>query len=134
MPDSLIEGNTTGRPAIHSQELESAVLASLSVRSMVKTCEMEGMPSRETIYRWIDGVEGFSDKYARAVRERSDHRAEMIDEIGEKVLRGEVEPNAGKVVIDALKWTASKLQPKKYGERLDLGNADGKAFQVTIAK
>ncbi len=124
----------TGRPAIHTPELEQAVLASLSVRSMVKTCDMEGMPSRETLYRWMDSVEGFSDKYARATQERADHHAERIEDIGERVLSGEVEPNAGKVAIDAMKWAASKLKPKKYGDRLDLGNADGQAFNVSIVK
>ena len=34
--------------------------------------------------------------------------------------RGELEPNAGRVVIDALKWVASKLKPREYGDRAQL--------------
>jgi len=30
---------------------------------------------------------------------------------------GKIEPNVARVAIDAIKWTASKLKPKKYGER-----------------
>lgn len=122
----------TGRPPSYTPELEAKVLASLSVRSMVKTCELEGMPSRETIYQWMATIEGFSDRYARATQERADLQAERIEEIGQQVLDGDVEPNAGKVAIDALKWAASKLKPKKYGDRLDLGNADSKPFEVVI--
>ena len=122
----------TGRPAIHTPELEAKVLASLSVRSMVKTCKMEGMPCRETIYRWIADVEGFSDKYARACQERADHRAELIDDIADQVLTGKVDPQAGKVAIDAHKWTAIKLNPRKYSDRIDVGNADSKPFEVVI--
>ncbi len=30
---------------------------------------------------------------------------------------GTLEPNAGRVAIDALKWSASKLKPREYGDR-----------------
>jgi len=33
------------------------------------------------------------------------------------VEKGELEPNAGRVAIDALKWSASKLKPREYGDR-----------------
>lgn len=33
---------------------------------------------------------------------------------------GELDPNAAKVIISAYQWRASKLQPKRYGDRLDL--------------
>lgn len=108
----------TGRPTLHTPELEAKVLDRLSEVSMVKVCNEPGMPSRSTIYKWMDEIEGFSDKYARACDERADHRAEMIDDIATQVLRGEVEPQAARVAIDAHKWTASKLKPKKYGDRI----------------
>jgi len=107
-----------GRPAIHSPELESKVLAALSEKSMVKVCAADGMPDRSVIYRWMNDIPGFSDKYARACEERADHRAEIIDDIAERCLSGEVEPQAARVAIDAHKWTASKLKPKKYGDRI----------------
>ena len=31
--------------------------------------------------------------------------------------KGKLEPNAGRVAIDALKWIASKLKPRQYGDR-----------------
>ena len=34
--------------------------------------------------------------------------------------KGELEPNAGRVAIDALKWIASKLKPREYGDRAQL--------------
>ena len=127
-------GRQAGRPAIHNAQLEAEVLDRLSRMSMVKVCDMTDMPNRSTIYLWMDNVPGFSDKYARACSERADHRAEMIDDIAERCLSGEVDPQAARVAIDAHKWTASKLKPKKYGERLDLGNADGKPFSIELVK
>ncbi len=34
--------------------------------------------------------------------------------------KGKLEPNAGRVAIDALKWVASKLKPREYGDRAQL--------------
>ena len=106
-----------GRPRLHNDKLEAKVLALLSEKSMVKVCAMKGMPSRQTIYEWIEKIPGFSDRYDKACQERADHRAEMIDEIADQVLKGEVDPRAGRVAIDAHKWTASKLN-RKYGDRV----------------
>jgi len=124
--------NKGGRPSIHTDELEQRVLSGLSVMSMVKVCELDGMPNRDTIYSWMIKVPGFTDRYARACDERADHRAEMIDDIAERVLSGEVDPQAARVAIDAHKWTASKLRPKKYGERIsqELTGADGGAIKT----
>ena len=72
--------------------------------------------------------------YARAIRERGQYRAEKIEEISDKVLTGEYDPQAARVAMDGLKWTAAKLDNTKYGDKLDLGNADGKPFAVTLVK
>ena len=42
----------------------------------------------------------------------------------DSVLAEEVNPNAARVAIDALKWTASRLLPKRYGDRLDVQHGD----------
>lgn len=116
----------------HTPELEAKVLAALSTKSMVKVCKMPGMPSRQTIYQWIAHVEGFEQRYNAACDERADHRAEMIDDIAERCLSGDVDPRAARVAIDAHKWTASKLKPKKYGEKVsaELTGADGGAIKT----
>ena len=105
-----------GRPSAWNQELEDKVIDMLSEYSMVYTCKQLGI-SRQTIYTWIDTRDGFLDKYARATSERADYKAEEIDRIAYDVLDGRYDPNSGRVAIDALKWTASKLKPKAYGDR-----------------
>ena len=37
--------------------------------------------------------------------------------MAQKVIDGYLEPNASRVAIDALKWSASKLKPREYGDR-----------------
>ena len=34
------------------------------------------------------------------------------------VLNDEVNPNAARVAIDALKWTAARMMPRRYGDRI----------------
>jgi hypothetical protein len=55
--------------------------------------------------------------YARAREDAADTLADQIRELAGRVERGELEPNAGRVSIDALKWVASKLKPREYGDR-----------------
>ena len=39
-----------------------------------------------------------------------------LQEIIDAVIDGRIDPNAGRVAIDGLKWTSAKLAPKKYGD------------------
>jgi len=71
-----------------------------------------------TPYDWFAKSTQLADRYARALAMRADRKAERIDELAEACIAGDVEPNAARVAIDAHKWTASKLAPKKYGDRM----------------
>lgn len=70
-----------------------------------------------------------ADFSARCARARASH-GEMMDDriqdVAEGVLAGNIDPQAGKVAISAFQWRASKLDPKKYGERqqVDLNVTD----------
>lgn len=107
-----------GRPTDYSKELAIEVCSRLSERSMVSVCNDADMPSRTTLYRWLDEQEYFRNMYARALRERGQYRAEKIEEISEGVLRGDYEPQAARVALDGLKWTAAKLDNTKYGDKI----------------
>jgi hypothetical protein len=51
-----------------------------------------------------------------AMENRGQVYADKIAEIIDKVIEGTIDPNAGRVAIDGLKWTSSKLAPRKYGD------------------
>lgn len=93
--------------------------------------DIEGLDdgvARNTVLDWLrhPALEEFRAKYARA-------RIVQADAMDEKILfvadncTFETAP-ADRVKIDAYKWRASKLNPKKYGDKLDLSN-NGEAFQ-----
>ena len=75
------------------------------------------MPDHSTIWRWIHAEEEFRDRYARAIQTRAINHAEEISETIQQVKRGEIPPDVGRVVVDGMKWVASRLLPKVYGDK-----------------
>lgn len=76
-------------------------------------------PSYNTFYKWLDEFEHVRDKYARARELQQDFEADNMVDIADVA----VDPNKARIQIDARKWRASKLAPKKYGDKLDLNHS-----------
>jgi hypothetical protein len=81
--------------------------------SLREICEAADMPSRETIRLWLKEHEDFVGQYARAREEQADHYADEIIEIADMATDAQL----ARLRVDARKWKASKLAPKRYGER-----------------
>ncbi|KRG52697.1 terminase small subunit-like protein [Stenotrophomonas beteli] len=141
------------RPSKYSQQLADAICDLLVDGKSLRTiCSTAKMPSRSTVIRWLAEDEAFRNQYARARELQADTLAEEILDIADKAVLGErlkkdgkgkvLERQTGdmversKLMIDARKWYAGKLQPKKYGERvaLDHGVQDNLADQLRAAR
>lgn len=70
--------------------------------------------------KWLKEDDELAKQYARARESQGDVYADRVIDIAMKVERGEIEPNAGRVAMDAHKWAAGKRKPKVYGEKIDL--------------
>lgn len=57
----------------------------------------------------------YAKQYARAMDQRSEILADEIQTIADDIT---LDPNDKRVRVDARKWIASKLKPKKYGDRI----------------
>jgi hypothetical protein len=81
---------------------------------------------RTTPLRWLreDATGELRNHYARAREDQGDLSADEIKDAARRVARGEIDPQAGRVLIDALKWDAGKRKPKVYGDKLAIGGAD----------
>lgn len=92
-------------------------------------------PSYTAFMRWIDQDPKLVDKYARAKEEQADYLAEQILEIADDGSNDWMQSNdpnnpgykfngehhqRSRLRVDTRKWIASKLKPKKYGDKLDL--------------
>lgn len=137
-----------GRPTDYTEELADkiCVLIATSAKSM-KTIGRELGVHPATIHRWLNENATFRDKYARAKEDQADFLAEEILDIADdssndtKVVNknGEVIEventewvNRSKLRVDARKWVASKLKPKKYGDKIGVdhsGKIDGVIFK-----
>ncbi len=88
-----------------------------SGESLRSVCSEDGMPSEATVRGWhVSDVEGFSAQYARAREAQAEHWAQEIVDIADT----ETDAAKARNRIDARKWTASKLLPKRYGDRVEL--------------
>lgn len=110
-----------GRPSDYTEEIANIICDRLSDgKSLKRICEDKDMPSKVTVYNWLDSNKEFLNKYMRAKEDSSDALADDIQDIADKVLTGEYNPNAARVAMDGKKWIAAKLKPKKYGDKLDV--------------
>lgn len=111
------------RPSDYTPEMAAEICARLaSGRSLRSIATDEDMPAEGTIYSWLYKQKEFQEKYAHAREAQSDVYAEEIISIAD-----ECEPDSQKVALarlrtDNRKWVASKLKPKKYGDKLDLNH------------
>ena len=75
------------------------------------------MPAWGTAWNKIYNDKDFERKYMNALSSRGMIYADQLDEINRRVLNGEIDPQAARLVADNYKWTAARLLPKVYGDK-----------------
>lgn len=98
-----------------------------------KICKIEGMPALSTVMRWLgdDKNEAFREQYAQARESQREHWADeiidiaddgsndtYIDEKGNTKTDWDV-VHRSRLRVDSRKWLLSKLEPKKYGDKVE---------------
>ena len=128
------------RPSKYSDALAGEICSRIAQGTPLRTiCADAGMPGLATVITWLGKYPEFQAQYARAREEQADALADDIVRIADEAPPPDSE--TGKIDsawvawqrnrIDARKWTAMKLKPKKYGYRVALtGAADGAPIQV----
>jgi len=108
-------GQITYTPVL-ADEICARIAAGESLRS---ACKKHGL-AHSTFRGWVDRDRGGLFEAYRVAREmQADAHVDLIMDTAMQVLNGEIEPNAARVAIDAMKWTASKLKPRTYGDRIE---------------
>lgn len=117
-----------GRPTDYTKDMADNICEKIANgRSLRSICAEDGMPPMKTIYRWLEANEEFRHQYARAREKQADYFAEEIIEIADSAEAESAAVSKAKLQIDARKWAASKIAPKKYGDKteLDVKSSDG---------
>lgn len=120
------------RPTKYNEEIALKICEMIahSDRGLVSICKELDL-NASTVYDWINNNAEFSNKYARAREIQADYLADQIiqiadethsdtsvNEYGYEVTNHEVIARS-RLRVDARKWKASKLYPKKYADRVD---------------
>lgn len=110
-----------GRPTTYTVELADEICARITEgESLNRICQDDHIPALKVVYSWLRLHDEFSNNYVRARDEQADTYADKIQDIAEGALSKRYDPNSARVAIDGYKWSASKLKPKKYGDKLDV--------------
>lgn len=118
------------RPSEFTQERADAICEEIvKGKSLRAICAADDMPAVSTIFKWMNDFPSFSEQYARAKDEQAELLADEIISIADT----EADSQKARVRIDARKWVASKLKPKKYGDKTQLEHSgpDGGAIPIT---
>ena len=135
-------------PVEFTQEIFDAICERLADgESLRGICSEEEFPSKGAFFRWVAKSDDLADQYARAREVQGDtlfdDMLDIADDARNDWMERRGEDDAGwvangeniqrsKLRIDARKWMAGKLRPKKYGDKLDLNH--GGSFNVNISR
>lgn len=129
-----------GRPTDYNDDISVKICAEIATtsKSLRTICDQDGFPSVGSVLTWLNKHPEFLAQYTRAKQEQADYLVEEMIDIADDgsndlmtIVKGDVEytmenkevTNRSKLRVETRKWVASKLKPKKYGEKLDLNVA-----------
>lgn len=121
-----------GRPSDYNLELAAEICTRISNgEALRQICMEEGMPSQASVYLWIGKHPEFSEMYTRAREEQADTLADEIQTIADEMPMETTDKDGQtrfdsayiqwmRLRVDARKWVAAKLKPRKYGDKIEL--------------
>lgn len=135
-------------PSSYTQEIADSICEKLTQGLSLRTiCSSAEYPPIGTVMRWLQANESFREQYARAREAQADVYAQEIIDISDDGRNDtQVDDNGNEIVdhdhiarsrlrVDARKWYASKVAPKKYGDSVKVeGPGAGGAFLLSITQ
>ena len=105
-----------GRPTKYSPELVDKICEQIAEGKSLRTiCLAEDMPGMSSIFKWLGDYKEFSDKYEKAKLEQAEALTEDMLAIADDMTD---DAQSRRIRVDTRKWIASKLKPKKYGDKI----------------
>lgn len=136
-----------GRPTDYTPELAAKICAQLAMGKSVRTvCKSDDMPSATTVFNWLGSRPDFVEQYTRAKEESADVLSEDMMDISDDATNDYMEAlgdeggiayklngeniQRSKLRVETRKWLASKLKPKKYGDKTAIVGPNDGPLQV----
>jgi hypothetical protein len=104
-------------------------------KSLRSICDMEGMPCKQTVMTWLQKHPEFLEIYRIAQQERAEGYFEEIADIADDGSNDWMSNNdpdnpgykfngehfgRSRLRVDTRKWICAKMNPKKYGDKIDV--------------
>jgi hypothetical protein len=122
--------NKPGRPTSYTEGKAQEICMMIEQgMTLTSICNLPDMPHISTVYDWQELFPEFGERYARA-------RARQADTLASRVLDEAMtshDAQIGRLRMDALKWTASKLAPKKYGDKVEIESNANQNFKISFS-
>ena len=141
-----------GRTTKYTLELADDICERLACgESMRSVCRDPKMPAVSSVFKWIREDAEFSSQYAKAKEESADALMEEMLDIADNGTNDYMENLDGdgncvgyrlngeflqrsKLRVDVRKWAASKLKPKKYGDKTQIDNTSSDGTMSPVSK
>ena len=121
-----------GRPTDYGDEVVNLICSRLAIgESLNRICKDADMPAMSTVFGWLSKHPEFLEKYTRAREAQAESHADQLVEIADNP---DIDANHKRIMVDARKWVASKLKPKRYGDKLDLDHSGNVGLTVTVKR
>ena len=98
----------------YTEEVADAICVIISEgKSLVSACKELGVEYKH-VFKWIAEYPEFKNNYAQAREAQADYLADGVMDVADDP---SIPSDDKRIRVDARKWYAGKLKPKKYGER-----------------
>jgi hypothetical protein len=133
-----------GAPTTYNTQITETICVRLSQgESLSKICAEPDMPPQAVVYAWLLRHPEFAENYTRAREEQADTLADQISALADEPPRMVVDDKGIERVdhgwvqwqknrVEARKWVAAKLKPKKYSERIQMTGDKENPLAVTV--
>lgn len=121
------------RPSEYTLETALAICDRIAAgESVLSLSKRDDMPGQSTIYQWLNAHAEFAEKYARAREIQADTKFDEAWLIASTATNETVQ--VARLQVDTIKWQASKLAPKRYGDKATVDvNVDGEITHRSAA-
>jgi hypothetical protein len=133
-----------GRPSKYSEALIDEICERIANgESLNRILKDDHMPDYKSVTTWLDDPNKpeFLQKYARARELQAETLADEIVSIADetdvtiddhgKVTFDSVAVARNRLRVDARKWVAAKLKPKKYGDKIEATHTGSVTLQIS---
>lgn len=122
---------SVGRPSTYSPEIADAICEQMIAgRDLLDICKDGDMPSRSSVYRWLNDYPEFEAQYARAREAMADLELRNLKQLADDCTEENV--NSTRVKLNHHQWRLMKIAPRTYGDRTQtaLTGADGGPIRI----